>query len=189
MKDGLIRHLVVFVPVFGQPGGLHGRIIPWLDPNPVVHSATKFAEVGSNKPQARHRQTKGCPPSAKSDSAITVSLGRSVSVARELGMWAARGFPGLSRRDQLAAQRGFKQGLSPPVRSGRRPSDRVTNEVRDANDGLIGVKLYRKYIRGYDRLGDCEGRCQVRRLLPAIRTRLRRESKKTSVPVRERTDS
>lgn len=76
-------------------------------------------------------------PSAKSDSTTPAAAGldRAVGVAVEIGQALRRDFPHLSsRRDGLAIQRGFMRGWSPPVRPGRKPSDRVSQcgEGREA---------------------------------------------------------
>jgi hypothetical protein len=86
----------------------------------------------------------------------------------------------LDSRAKLRIAAAFRRVLLPPNRPGRRPRASITSAYEDFKRGVHGPKLYRKHIPGFDAMGHWRRQGESRKLMEAIRSRRRRERKRST---------
>jgi len=85
---------------------------------------------------------------------------------------------GLSERDLRDIGRRFQSKLLPPGRRSRRwKKKKIARAYADWKKGIRGVKLYRRHIPRWDKLGADARKVRSRRLVSSISKRRRREEK------------
>ena len=102
---------------------------------------------------------------------------KAVAAATDVGQRIAREFDRLDQRQRHALVRMFRRQLLPPGKPGRRRSQEITAAYANWKAGVRGLPLYRKHIRGFDRMGYWKRKGKTRALLEALRSRDRRERK------------
>jgi len=106
---------------------------------------------------------------------------QATKAAIEAGRKITANCQGLTHRERLHVANAFRRQLIPPGKPGRKRSSKITAAYLDWKEGLKGVALYRKHIRGWDRHNYWRRKVESRALMDAIRTRERRERKRSTV--------
>jgi hypothetical protein len=123
-----------------------------------------------------HREPKG-DVSGKADPLVVAEACKraqdtGAGIVAELGALLAHG----DRRKVLSS---FRRILFPPGRPGRRPKETVTAAHRDWKNGVRAPALYRAHIPGWGKHNRYRRQSEARALMDAVRTRDRRERKRT----------
>lgn len=87
--------------------------------------------------------------------------------------------PQLNRSQRIRLEQWARGALIPKKKAGRRPLLRITRAYEDWKAGVRRIPLYRMHIRGWDKLGYYRRRHETRKLMAAIRSRVRRDAKKS----------
>jgi hypothetical protein len=85
----------------------------------------------------------------------------------------------LANRDRSKVLTAFRHILFPARRPGRRPKETITAAHRDWKGGIRGPALYRAHIPGWEKHNRYRRQSEARALMDAVRTRNRRERKRS----------
>ena len=107
----------------------------------------------------------------------TTLFTKATRAATDAGQQIATSYLDLTRRERLNVVNAFRRQLIAPGKPGRKLSSKITAAQLDWKQGMRGIALYRKHIRGWDLHHYWRRKVESRALMDAIRTRERRERK------------